>query len=345
MQPGPRNSITDVPGIRVGHAQDAPSATGCTVVLCEAGAAAGVDVRGGAPGTRETDCLDPSNIVPHVHAVYLGGGSAFGLAGADGVMRYLEERKIGFNVGVCTVPIVPGAVIFDLSVSQSAIRPDAVMGYQACVSAGRDVAQGNVGAGTGAAIGGDHGPATAARMMKGGLGTASVSFGELIVGALVVVNCLGNVIDPFTGEVLAGLLNETRDGLAGMTALLESLPGTADRYPGNTTIGVIATNARLDKAQARRIAIMAHDGFARSIDPIHTMQDGDSIFCLATGEVSANLTAIGALAAHAMSQAILNAVRSAKTAYGLPCHEEMREAMKKARPAPRQIRGGAPSVA
>ncbi|MGA2481039.1 MAG: P1 family peptidase [Spirochaetia bacterium] len=330
-----RDSITDVPGIRVGHAQDTASATGCTVVLCENGAVAGVDVRGGAPGTRETDCLDPSNASPCVHAIYLGGGSAFGLAGAEGVMKYLEERKVGYNVGVCTVPIVPGAVIFDLTVGQSAVRPDAAMGYRACVSAGQAVAQGNVGAGTGAGIGGDHDPATASRMMKGGLGTASEAAGGLIVGALVVVNCLGNVIDPATGEVLAGLLDEGREGFAGMTALLATLPGTADYFPGNTTIGVIATNARLDKAQARRVALMAHDGFARAIDPIHTMSDGDSIFCIATGPLEANLTAIGTLAAHAMSRAILNAVRNAETAYGLPCHAEMRERIKKGRPSPR----------
>jgi L-aminopeptidase/D-esterase-like protein len=330
-----RDSITDVPGIRVGHAQDAASATGCTVVLCEAGAAAGVDVRGGAPGTRETDCLDPSNVIPCVHAIYLGGGSAFGLAGAEGVMKYLEERKIGFDVGVCTVPIVPGAVIFDLSVCGSSVRPDAAMGYSACLAAGLEVAQGNVGAGTGAGIGGDHGPATAARMMKGGLGTASESAGGLVVGALVVVNCLGNVMDPETGEVLAGLLAPGRDALAGMDALLASLPGTGDHYPGNTTIGVVATNARLDKAQARRVALMAHDGFARAIDPIHTMQDGDSIFCLSTGGVAANLTVVGAMAAHAMSRAILNAVRSAESAYGLPSHREMSARMKKGRPAPR----------
>jgi L-aminopeptidase/D-esterase-like protein len=330
-----RDSITDVPGIRVGHAQDTASATGCTVVLCENGAVAGVDVRGGAPGTRETDCLDPTNVIPCVHAVYLGGGSAYGLAGAEGVMKFLEERRIGFDVGVCRVPIVPGAVIFDLSVCQSAIRPDAVMGYRACQSAGIEVAQGNIGAGTGAAVGGDHGPATASRMMKGGVGTASVASGDLVVGAIVVVNCLGNVIDVSTGEVLAGLLNETRDGLAGMTALLASLPEGADHFPGNTTIGVIATNARLDKAQARRVALMAHDGFARAIDPIHTMQDGDSIFCLATGAVRANLTAVGALAAHAMSRAILNAVRSAETAYGLPCAREMDGMLKKGRPSQR----------
>jgi L-aminopeptidase/D-esterase-like protein len=326
-----RNSITDVPGILVGNAQDAPHATGCTVVLCQAGAAAGVDVRGGAPGTRETDCLDPSNIVPRVHAIYLGGGSAYGLAGADGVMKFLDEKKIGFDVGVCTVPIVPGAVIFDLSVADFTVRPDAAMGYRACISAGLDVPEGNVGAGTGAAIGGDHAPPTAARMMKGGLGTASTSAGELVVGALVIVNCFGRVIDPATGEVLAGLLDADRAGLLDMTGLLSTLAGGVGVYPSNTTIGVVATNARLDKAQARRVALMAQDGFARAIDPIHTMYDGDSVFCLATGDITANLTMVGALAAHAMAAAIVSAVRHAASAYGLPSCAEMSARLKKGR--------------
>jgi L-aminopeptidase/D-esterase-like protein len=317
------NTITDVPGIRVGHAQNDVAGTGCTVILCETGAVAGVDVRGGAPGTRETDALDPLNIIPSVHAIYLGGGSAFGLAGAEGVMRYLEEKKAGFDVGVCVVPIVPGAVIFDLTVGDHRVRPDAAMGYQACLAAGGEVPQGNVGAGTGAGIGADHSTTYARRMMKGGLGTASVRAGDLIVGALVVVNCFGNVVDPATGETLAGLLNEKRDDLAGMSALLATLPGAAGNFPGNTTIGCVATNARLDKAQARRVALMAHDGFARAIDPIHTMHDGDSIFCVATGAVTANLSLVGALAATAMTTAILNAVRHAESAYGLPSHKDM----------------------
>jgi L-aminopeptidase/D-esterase-like protein len=320
-----RDSITDVPGILVGNAQDLRGGTGCTVVLCGPGAAAGVDVRGGAPGTRETDCLDPSNIVPCVHAIYLSGGSAFGLDGAGGVMRYLSQNKIGFDVGVCKVPIVPGAVIFDLTVGDCGARPDADMGYRACVEAGLDVLQGNVGAGTGAGIGGDHSPPVAGRMMKGGLGTASVSAGVLVVGALVVVNCFGDVVDPATGQVLAGLLNPARDALAGKDALLATLDSASGNYPSNTTIGVIATNARLDKAQARRVAMMAHDGLARTIDPIHTLQDGDSIFCLGTGSVEANITAVGALAATAMARAVLSAVLHAQSAYGLPSHQEMRE--------------------
>jgi len=325
------NTITDVPGILVGHAQDERAGTGCTVVLCEAGATAAVDVRGGAPGTRETDCLDASNIIPQVQAVYLGGGSAYGLDGASGVMRYLDEKAIGFDVGVCTVPIVPGAVIFDLTVGDCRTRPDAAMGYRACKAAGTAVAQGNAGAGTGAGIGGDHSLPLAARMMKGGLGTASVKQGDLIVGAIVVVNCFGDVIDTATGEVLAGLLSEDRQRLAGRAQLLASLPGASGFFPGNTTIGVVATNARLDKGQARRVAMMAQDGFARAIDPIHTMHDGDSIFALATGDIEANVTLIGVLAAQAMAVAIANGVRAAQTAYGLPCHEDMKDRLKTSR--------------
>jgi L-aminopeptidase/D-esterase-like protein len=325
-----KDSITDVPGILVGHAQNEGAGTGCTVILAEGGAAAGVDVRGGAPGTRETDCLDPLNVVPCVHAVYLGGGSAFGLDGASGVMKYLEEKNAGFDVGVCRVPIVPGAVIFDLTVGDHRVRPDALMGYAACMAASADVLQGNVGAGTGAAVGGDHTPPFAARMMKGGLGTASVTVGNLVVGAIAVVNCLGNVIDPATGEILAGFLNEAHDGLAGISALLATLPRAAS-CSGNTTLGVVATNARIDKVQARRVAVMAHDGFARAIDPIHTMQDGDTIFCLATGSVDANLTAIGSLAAHVMSRAIVSAVLHAESAYGLPSHRAMKGILEKGR--------------
>jgi L-aminopeptidase/D-esterase-like protein len=219
---------------------------------------------------------------------------------------------------------VPGAVIFDLTVGSHAVRPDAAMGYRACASAGLDVPQGNVGAGTGAGIGGDHGPATAARMMKGGLGTASETLGDLVVGALVVVNCFGRVQDPATGEVLAGLLNEGRDCLLAPDQLLATLPAPARAFSSSTTIGVVAVNARMDKARARRVAMMGHDGYARVIDPIHTMQDGDTVFCVADGTASAPLDVIGALAARAMSRAVVNAVRAAATVYGLPCAREMK---------------------
>ena len=317
-----KNAITAVPGLKVGHAQDLRAGTGCTVILCEGGAAAGVDVRGGAPGTRETDCLNPMNLVPQVHAVYLGGGSAFGLDGACGVMKYLEERKIGFEVGVTRVPIVPGAVLFDLTVGDPFVRPDGPMGYRACLSASAEDAQrGNVGAGTGATVGKAAG---AAYMMKGGLGTASFQTQELIIGALMAVNCFGDVVDPSTGEILAGALNETGDGFRSCLELLASGRGSRDAFAGNTTIGAVATNARLSKAQATRVAIMAHDGLARAINPVHTLNDGDTIFCLATGEVEADVTAVGALAARVVAQAVVDAVTQAESLYGFPCCREVR---------------------
>ncbi len=315
-------AITDVPGILVGQAQDLRAGTGCTVVLCEQGATAGVDVRGGAPGTRETDALDPGNVVPCAHAIYMGGGSSFGLAGACGVMRYLEERGIGFDVKVTRVPIVPGAVIFDLSVGDPRVRPDADMGYRACQAAGRDVAQGNAGAGTGASVGKAAGRD---RVMKGGLGTASVRVGKLVVGAIVVVNCFGDVLDHETGKILAGALDASGTGFENIMSLFVMGRQPADPFVGNTTIGAIATNAALDKAQAARVAAMAHDGFARAINPIHTMHDGDTIFALATGVVQGDLSVIGSLAAHVMAGAIANAVTQAESAYGLPGYREVRD--------------------
>jgi L-aminopeptidase/D-esterase-like protein len=323
-----KNSITDVPGILVGHAQDDRAGTGCTVILCGDGILASADVRGGAPGTIETDCLDPSSFVSCVHAVYLGGGSAFGLDGASGVMRWLEDRKTGFDVGVCRIPIVPGAVLYDLLVGDPLVRPDAAMGARACQAAGAAVAQGNVGAGTGATVGKAGG---IARAMKGGLGTASLSAKDLVVAALVVVNCYGDVVDPATGQIVAGALNEKRDGFAGSLRLIAENPAGTNPFTGNTTIGVVATNARLDKAQAKRVAMMAHDGFARTINPIHTAHDGDAAFCLATGAIEADVTVIGSLAADVVSRAILNGVRSAVSAYGVPGYDEMRERMEKGR--------------
>ena len=323
-----RNSITDVPGITVGNAQDMKAARGCTVVLCPQGATPGVDVRGGAPGTREIDCCHPANFVPFAHAVYLGGGSAFGLEGAGGVMRFLEEKKAGLDVEVTKVPIVPGAVIFDLLLGDPAVRPDAAMGYSACAAAGLMFKEGNAGAGTGASVGKTAG---LSRSMKGGLGSSSIEAGALIVGALVIVNCFGDVIEPGTGETIAGALNEAGNGFAGSMSLLAAHPEGIDPFHGNTTIGVVATNARLSKAQANRVAMMAHDGFARAINPVHTMHDGDTIFCLATGSVDADVTVIGSLAAEAMARAIVSGVTHADSAFGLPGFQEIRARMKKGR--------------
>ena len=313
MNPG--GSITDVAGLRVGHFTDPRRPTGCTVILTPEGAVAGVDVRGAAPGTRETELLSPLNAVERVHAIVLAGGSAFGLDAASGVMRWLDERGFGIEVGPARVPIVPAAILFDLWVGDASIRPDAVSGYAACEAAStQPVAEGNVGAGSGATVGKLFG---IGRAMRGGIGTASVTVGGITVGALVAVNAIGDVIDPSTGRVVAGA--RTPDGAAlfgTMQALLRGeLP--APLQPGMaTTLGVVATDAVLTKAQANKMAQMAHDGLARSINPVHTMSDGDTLFALATGRSghsgpSASLTLIGALGAEVVAAAVLRAVRAA----------------------------------
>jgi L-aminopeptidase/D-esterase-like protein len=316
------DSITDVPGIRVGHEQNAEAATGCTAILFEEGAVTGADVRGGGPGTREIDALNPVNFVNEAHGIYLGGGSAFGLEGASGVMQYLEEQGKGLDVGVGVVPIVPGAVLFDLPVARSDVRPDKAMGYRACENAGSpNTEMGNVGAGTGATVGK---PAGADYMMKGGMGVASYAVADLIVGALVAVNCFGDIIDPATGTRIAGTLAEDKKSFANSVEVLSRFHQEGSPvFSSNTTLGVIATSARLTKAQATKVAQMAHDGFARTINPIHTMYDGDTIFCTATGEVDTDLTTVGALAAEVIARAVVRAIKAAKSAYGLPGYEEI----------------------
>lgn len=305
------DSITDVKGIRVGHAHDKRAVTGCTVILCEKGAVGGVDVRGGAPGTRETDLLNPKNLVEKVHAVYLSGGSAFGLDGTSGVMQYLEERNFGFDVGVTKVPIVCGAVIFDLDIGDYKIRPDKKMGYKACENAKDSCAQmGNIGAGTGATVGKVFGCDFS---MKGGLGTSSIKTGELVVGALVVVNCFGDVVDSNTGKVIAGALNEDKTGFVDTVKTITKTNNLSANHGKNTTIGVIATNANLTKAEANKVASMAHNGYARAIRPVHTMYDGDTIFCLSTGDIQEDITKVGILGAKAMEKAIVRAVKNAKS--------------------------------
>jgi L-aminopeptidase/D-esterase-like protein len=322
------NSITDVPGIEVGHAQDDDALTGCTAVLCRKGAVAGVDVRGGAPGTRETDLLDPVNLVEKVHAILLAGGSAFGLDAASGVMRYLEEQKIGFDVGVAKVPIVPAAILFDLTVGRADRRPDSLMGYQAAAAATSDAPrEGNFGAGTGASVGKMFG---AKQAMKSGIGTASMEIGGgVIVGALIAVNAFGDVVDPETGQIVAGLrsadVGPVHLGQAGYFAdtlkMMKTFFGrTALSFAtkANTVIGVVATNADFTKAEATKMAQMAHDGLARSIRPAHTMLDGDTLFALATGGKKADVSTVGSYAAEVTAQAIVRAVRMAESAGGLP---------------------------
>ncbi len=315
--PDSAGSITAVRGVKVGHFTDTRRPTGCTVILTEAGAVAGVDVRGAAPGTRETELLSPLNAVDHVHAILLAGGSAFGLDAAGGAMRWLDERGIGIAVGPARVPIVPGAILFDLWLGDPSIRPDAASGYAACDAASTaSPAEGNVGAGTGATVGKLFG---IDRAMRGGIGSASVTVAGITIGALVVVNAIGDVIDPATARVIAGA--RTGDGsalLGSMQALLQGdLPPPLQ--PGMaTTLGVIATDATLTKAEANKLAQMAHDGLARTINPVHTMSDGDAIFALATGASGQrmHLTALGAIGAEVMATAVLRAVRAATRLQG-----------------------------
>jgi L-aminopeptidase/D-esterase-like protein len=330
-------SLTDVGGIKVGHFTSQQRPTGCTAVLCEAGAIAGVDVRGSAPGTRETDLLNPTNTVQQVHAIMLTGGSAYGLDTATGAMRYLEEHGIGFKIDSpaqgtkpgtrIVVPIVPAAVLFDLQVGDPKIRPNAESGYQACQAAGTGpVVEGNVGAGAGATVGKAFGMQFA---MKSGLGSAGIKVGssEIVVAALVAVNAVGDVINPKTGKIIAGA--RTADGRGFRDSMAEILRGYQVLPPAgaNTTLGVVATNVAFDKAKMTKIAQMAQDGLARTINPVHTPSDGDTIFALSTGVLKLNVNhgQIGAIAAEMISQAVVRAVMMAKSIPGLPSYEEMRQ--------------------
>jgi L-aminopeptidase/D-esterase-like protein len=306
-------AITDVAGIEVGHFTDTRRPTGCTVLIAREGAIAGVDVRGAAPGTRETDLLAPTNLVDRVHGILLAGGSAWGLDAATGVVQWLEEQGVGFPVGPARLPIVPGAVLFDLLVGDASIRPDAAAGYRACeLASAKAPAQGNVGAGTGAAVGKVFG---IERAMKGGIGTASVSVDGITVGALIACNAMGDVIDPDTGQVIAGA--RTRNGKALLDtrrALLRGEPHKVLLAGTNTTIGVVATDAVITKVQAARLATIGHDGLARSINPVHTMADGDTLFALGTGRAgrSIGMLLLGTMAAEAVALAVVHAVRAAQ---------------------------------
>ncbi|MEA3375108.1 MAG: P1 family peptidase [Chloroflexota bacterium] len=316
-------TITAVGGIEVGQVTDPEGLTGCTVVLCRKGAVGGVDQRGGAPGTRETDLLRPLHMVEKVHGVLLAGGSAFGLAAADGVMRYLEEQGIGFQTGVASVPIVPAAILFDLAVGNPEARPDAAMGYAACVAASEGpVAEGAVGAGTGTAVGAILGPEWAT---KSGLGSAALSLGGgLIVGALVAVNAFGDVIDPETGEILAGARSPATNEFADTLEVMRNVGcGGAPRPGSNTVIGVVATNADLTKEEANKVAQMAQDGIARTVRPAHTMVDGDTLFALATGEIPSDVNLVGAYGTEAVAQAVVRAVKMAEGAGGLPAYQDL----------------------
>ncbi len=317
------NAITDVDGILVGHETHVEQGTGCTVVICPPdGAVAGVDVRGPAPATRETDLLRPGHLVERCHAVLLTGGSAFGLDAAGGVMQYLEEKGIGFDTGVARVPIVPAAAIFDLEFGSAKDRPDKEAGYRACLAASAgQVAEGNVGAGTGATVGHLLGREFTT---KGGLGTAAQHIGNgIVVGAIVVVNSFGDVVDPGSGDILAGTRRPVVGGWLDSGQAIKSGLAQEALARAHTTIGVVATNAALTKEQANLVAMMAHDGYARAMRPAHTLYDGDTIFALSAGKGRGHIAAIGQAAAETMAQAIVRAVHAATSLHGVPAHADL----------------------
>lgn len=317
--------ITDIAGIKIGHAQDLNAGTGCSVLIAEKGVTAGVDVRGGAPGTRDTDLLDPVNLMEKVHALVLTGGSSFGLEACSGVMQYLEQNDVGFDTGVAKIPIVCGAVIFDLAIGDPSIRPDKEMGHQACLNASdKECPEGNVGAGAGATVGKILGME---RSMKSGLGAYCLETGDLKVGALVAVNCLGDVINPDTGEVLAGVLTEDLKGFLNTEEIMvKEYLHREISFSSNTTISIVVTNAKLTKSQATKVASMAHNGYARAIRPAHSMVDGDTIFAVGTGEVESDISVVGMLSARVVERAVIRAVKLASPLLGFKCNADLRGA-------------------
>ncbi len=315
-----KENVLDVKGIKVGQIEDKNGLTGCSVVLCEKGATCGVDVRGSAPGTRETDLLNPINLVDKAHAVVLSGGSAFGLEATCGVAKYLEEKDIGFDVGVTKVPIVVGAVLFDLHVGDHKIRPNFKMGYEACEAASEDVLlQGNYGAGCGATVGKFKGIEYA---MKGGIGSYSIRLDNgLIVSALIAVNPFGDVYE--NGKIIAGALDEKRKNFINTYETMKNGLTSQDFTMQNTTIGVVVTNGKLTKNECTKISQMAHNGYAKAIFPIHTMLDGDTIFTLATGEIECDVNLVGSLAAEVVEKSIIKGVKNSKSVENIPSYEEI----------------------
>lgn len=312
----------DIDGFRLGHAQDFENGTGCSVVICMEGATGGVDVRGGAPGTRETDLLNPMETVDKVHAVMLSGGSAFGLEASSGVMDYLEEKNVGFDVGMTKVPIICQAVLFDLPFGNYKVRPNKKMGLEAALNSENYSGDlnGNIGAGTGATIGKIHGLDSA---MKGGLGTYAVQVGDLQVGAIVAVNCLGDIYDE-NSKLIAGALNKKDMTLINTEeTMLSQYNNQKNIFNGNTTIGIIVTNAKLSKAQGNKIASMAHNGYARAIRPVHTTFDGDTIFTMASNKIDADANVVGFLGAKVMEKAIIRAIKSADTSKEIISYKDL----------------------
>ena len=316
-------SVNDIRQIRIGQMEDAENGTGCTVFVCEEGMRAGLDVRGGGPASRESELLKPLAAAQYIHSIVLAGGSAFGLGTANGVMKCLEERNIGFDVGVTKVPLVVQSDLFDLTVGDASARPDSAMGYEAARRAmeAPNYKDGNFGAGCGATVGKCAGMECC---MKTGIGSYAVELGALKIGAVVAVNAFGDIFDWRTGRKVAGLLTEDRTGFRSTTELMtERMAPNDNKFVGNTTLGVVMTNAAFHKAQLCKIAGMAHDGYARSIRPVHTSVDGDSIYALSAGDVQADQDLVGTLAAGVMSEAILRAVYSAESAYGFPAARDL----------------------
>ena len=318
--------VTEVGPICIGQTEDAGAATGCTVFIAPQGMRAGLDVRGGGPASRESQLLNPLMAAQSIHAIVLAGGSAYGLGAANGVMQYMEQKGIGYDTGYALVPLVAQADLYDLSVGDASVRPDAAMGYEAARLAmeAPNYRDGNYGAGCGATVGKYAGMDTC---MKSGIGSYAIQLGELKLGAVVVVNALGDVYDWKTGRQIAGMLNEARDGLRSSAEyMLKSYAVVDNKFTGNTTLCVVFTNARFEKAQLCKIAGMAHDGYARSINPVHTSADGDSIYAASIGDVAADQDLVGALAAEVVSEAIIRAVENAEGAYGYPALRDLRKA-------------------
>ena len=315
--------VTEVGPILIGQTENAEAATGCTVFIAPQGMRAGLDVRGGGPASRESQLLNPLMAAQSIHAIVLAGGSAYGLGAANGVMQYLEENGSGYDTGYALVPLVAQADIYDLSVGDASVRPDAAMGYEAARTAmeAPNYRDGNYGAGCGATVGKLAGMDYC---MKSGIGSYAIQLGELKIGAIVVVNALGDVYDWKTGQQIAGLLNEAKDGLRSTSEYMrQSYAVVENKFTGNTTICVVLTNASFNKAQLCKIAGMAHDGYARSIRPVHTSADGDSIYAVSIGDVAADQDLVGVLAAEVVSEAIIRAVENAEGAYGYPSWKEL----------------------
>jgi L-aminopeptidase/D-esterase-like protein len=315
-------AITEISGVRIGQAQNREAGTGCTVLICDQGAPAGLDVRGGGPASRESELLKPTANADRIHAIVLAGGSAFGLDAAGGVMEYLEQRDIGFDVGVTKVPLVCQSDLFDLAVADPTVRPDKQMGYQACLGSEQGNYQdGNFGAGTGATVGKFCGMDFC---MKSGIGSYGVQVGALQVGALVAVNALGDIFDWRTGQKVAGLLDESKKAFRSTCQqMYQRCEVVKNKFTGNTTLGVILTNAKFSKTALTKIASVAHNGYARAIRPVHTTADGDSIYALSVGDIEADLDMVATLSADVMAEAIVNAVKHAEGAYGFPAYRDL----------------------